>query len=59
MGGACPATAGPGVARTLAHFVAQFVADAPADAVRALQGLRDEQVAGARTVVGNVVALHR
>ncbi|MFG2134920.1 hypothetical protein ACGFNV_45255 [Streptomyces sp. NPDC048751] len=54
-----PATAAPGIARTIAHFVGQVLADAPTDAVQALQALRDEQVARARAVVENVVALHR
>ncbi|WP_432065660.1 hypothetical protein [Streptomyces sp. C10-9-1] len=54
-----PAMAAPGIARTLAHFVGQVLADAPPHAVRALQELRDEQVARACAVVENVVALHR
>ncbi|MEU1458102.1 hypothetical protein [Streptomyces avermitilis] len=54
-----PATAAPGIARTIAHFVGQVLVDAPTDAVQALQALRDEQVARARAVVENVVALHR
>ncbi|MEU0119444.1 hypothetical protein ABZ137_38645 [Streptomyces bobili] len=54
-----PATAAPGIARNIAHFVGQVLADAPTDAVQALQALRDEQVARARAVAENVVALHR
>jgi hypothetical protein len=54
-----PAAAAPGIARTIAHFVGQVLADAPTDVVRTLQALRDEQVARARAVVENVVALHR
>ncbi|MEV8529227.1 hypothetical protein AB0451_34650 [Streptomyces sp. NPDC052000] len=54
-----PAAAAPGIARTIAHFVGQVLADAPTDVVRALQALRDEQVERARAVVENVVALHR
>ncbi|MGX4695236.1 hypothetical protein [Streptomyces sp. JNUCC 63] len=54
-----PAAAAPGIARTIAHFVGQVLADAPTDVVRALQVLRDEQVERARAVVGSVVALHR
>ncbi|GGV91762.1 hypothetical protein [Streptomyces massasporeus] len=48
-----------GDAHTIAHFVGQVLADAPTDIVRALQELRDEQVARARAVVEKVVALHR
>lgn len=54
-----PATPAPGIARTIAHFVGQVLAAAPTDVVRALQELHDEQVARARAVVENVVALHR
>ncbi|MFJ1730811.1 hypothetical protein [Streptomyces sp. NPDC088254] len=54
-----PATAAPGIARTIAHFVRQVLADAPKDVVPALRALRDEQVARARAVMENVVALHR
>lgn len=54
-----PAAAAPGIARTIAHFVGQVLADAPTDVVRALQALRDEQVERARAVVETVVALHR
>lgn len=54
-----PAAASPGIARTIAHFVGQVLAAAPTDVLRALQELRDEQVARARAVVENVVALHR
>ncbi|MFF9090420.1 hypothetical protein ACF1BE_29315 [Streptomyces sp. NPDC014991] len=43
-----PAAAAPGIARTIAHFVGQVLADAPKDVVRALQELRDEQVERAR-----------
>ncbi|MFJ9675280.1 hypothetical protein ACIRP5_31370 [Streptomyces sp. NPDC101221] len=45
-----PAAAAPGIARTIAHFVGQVLADAPPDVVRALQELRDEQVERARAV---------
>ncbi|WP_431777043.1 hypothetical protein [Streptomyces cucumeris] len=54
-----PAAAAPGVARALAHFVGQVLADAPTDVVPTLRALRDEQVEWARAVVENVVALHR
>ncbi|MYY80828.1 MULTISPECIES: hypothetical protein [unclassified Streptomyces] len=54
-----PAAAAPGIARTIAHFVGQVLADAPTDAARTLRELRAEQVARARAVVENVVALHR
>ncbi|MCL7496080.1 hypothetical protein M8I34_32450 [Streptomyces sp. MCA2] len=54
-----PAAAAPGIARTIAHFVGQVLADAPTDVVQALQALRDEQVERARTVAASVVALHR
>lgn len=54
-----PAAAAPGIARTIAHFVGQVLADAPTDIIRALQALRDEQVEQARAVVETVVALHR
>jgi hypothetical protein len=54
-----PATAAPGIARIIAHFVSLVLADAPTDVIPALQELRDEQVARARAVVENVVALHR
>lgn len=54
-----PAAAAPGIARTIAHFVGQVLADAPKDVVPALRALRDEQVARACAVVENVVALHR
>ncbi|MEU5201000.1 hypothetical protein AB0G86_44365 [Streptomyces scabiei] len=54
-----PAAAAPGIARTIAHFVGQVLADAPKDVVPALWALRDEQVARACAVVENVVALHR
>ncbi|MFG2359951.1 hypothetical protein [Streptomyces sp. NPDC048521] len=59
MGHARPAAAAPGIARAIAHFVGQVLADAPTDAVRTLQELRDEQVARAGAVVENVVALQR
>ncbi|MGV9628560.1 hypothetical protein [Streptomyces sp. NPDC003487] len=59
MGTHAPTAAAPGIARTIAHFAGQVLADAPADVVRALPELRDEQVARARAVVENVVALHR
>jgi hypothetical protein len=54
-----PATAAPGIARTLAHFVGQVLTDAPKDVVQALQVLRDEHLERARAVVDSVVALHR
>ncbi|MFE9115857.1 hypothetical protein ACFYN9_40535 [Streptomyces collinus] len=54
-----PAAAAPGIARNIAHFAGQVLADAPTDAVRTLQALRDEQVERARVVVENVMALHR
>ncbi|MGW1811784.1 hypothetical protein [Streptomyces sp. NPDC002078] len=54
-----PAAATPGIARTIAHFVGQVLADAPKDVAQALQVLRDEQVERARAVVDTVVALHR
>ncbi|MFF9309234.1 hypothetical protein [Streptomyces sp. NPDC014777] len=54
-----PTAPAPGIARTIAHFVGPVLADAPTDVVRALPELRDEQVARARAVVENVVALHR
>ncbi|MEU1519011.1 hypothetical protein ABZ490_43930 [Streptomyces sp. NPDC005811] len=54
-----PEAAAPGIARTIAHFVGQVLANAPTDVVRALQTLRDEQVEQARAVVATVVALHR
>ncbi|MFF5315540.1 hypothetical protein [Streptomyces massasporeus] len=54
-----PAAAAPGIARTIAHFVAQVLADAPVSVVPALRALRDEQMERARAVVENVVALHR
>ncbi|WP_066956162.1 hypothetical protein [Streptomyces lushanensis] len=54
-----PAAAAPGIARTLAHFVGQVLADAPTDVVPALRALRDERVKRASAVVENVVALHR
>ncbi|MFG3043024.1 hypothetical protein ACGFYZ_39615 [Streptomyces sp. NPDC048330] len=38
-----PATAAPAIARALAHFVVQFLADAPTDAIRTLTDLRNEQ----------------
>ena len=53
-----PVTAAPGIARTIAHFVGQVLADAPKDVAPALRALRDEQVARACTVVENMVALH-
>ncbi|MEU7088098.1 hypothetical protein [Streptomyces achromogenes] len=59
MGHARPATAAPGIARTIAHFVGQVLADAPTAAVHTLRELRDEQVARVRAVVENVVAPHR
>ncbi|MFJ9742839.1 hypothetical protein [Streptomyces sp. NPDC101166] len=59
MGHARPAAAAPGIARTIAHFVGQVLADAPTDVVPALQELRDEQVPRTCAVVENVVALHR
>jgi len=37
-----PAAAAPGIARTIAHFVGQVLADAPKDVVRALQALRNQ-----------------
>ncbi|MHB6912836.1 hypothetical protein [Streptomyces sp. DB-54] len=46
-----PAAAAPRIARTIAHFVGQVLADTPADVLRALRMLRDEQVARARAVV--------
>ncbi|MGW2425612.1 hypothetical protein ACWC0C_41320 [Streptomyces sp. NPDC001709] len=59
MGHARPATAAPGIARTIAHFVGQVLADAPKDVIQALQVLRAEQVEQrARAVVDTVVALH-
>ncbi|MFI0915565.1 hypothetical protein [Streptomyces abikoensis] len=54
-----PAAAAPCIARTIAHFVGQVLADAPADVLRALRALRDEQVERAHAVVETVVALHR
>ncbi|WP_328834756.1 hypothetical protein [Streptomyces europaeiscabiei] len=54
-----PAAAAPGIARTIAHFVGQVLADAPTDVVRALQALRDEQAERACVVVETVVALYR
>ncbi|MGW2492608.1 hypothetical protein ACWCV9_36150 [Streptomyces sp. NPDC001606] len=54
-----PATAVPGIARIIAHFVGQVLADAPKDVVQALQALCDELVERARAVVDTVVALHR
>ncbi|MFF3967941.1 hypothetical protein ACFYZI_41110 [Streptomyces griseorubiginosus] len=54
-----PATAAPGIARTIAHFVGQLLADAPTYFAPALRALRDEQVARACAVVENVVPLHR
>jgi hypothetical protein len=54
-----PAAAAPEIARTIAHFVGQVLADAPTDVVQALQALRDEQGERVRTVVETVVALHR
>lgn len=53
------AAAAAGIARTIAHFVGQVLADAPTDVLRALRALRDEQVERARAVVETVVALHR
>ncbi|MER6445427.1 hypothetical protein [Streptomyces venezuelae] len=49
-----PAAAAPCIARTIAHFVGQVLADTPANILRAL---RDEQVERARAVE-TVVALH-
>ncbi|MER6564573.1 hypothetical protein ABT300_44115 [Streptomyces sp. NPDC001027] len=43
-----PATAAPGIAHTIAHFVGRILANAPTDAIQALQALRDEQAARAR-----------
>ena len=54
-----PAAAAPGIARTIAHFVGQVLADALTDVVQALQELRDGHVELARTVVETVVALRR
>ncbi|MCK8438542.1 hypothetical protein G3I77_37810 [Streptomyces sp. D2-8] len=53
-----PAAAAPGIARTIAHFVGQVLADASTDIARTLQGLRDEQVTRARAVLESVVSLH-
>ncbi|OEJ30077.1 hypothetical protein [Streptomyces subrutilus] len=41
-----PAAAAPGIARTIAHFVGQVLADAPTDVLRALQALRDNRWSG-------------
>jgi hypothetical protein len=54
-----PAAAAPQIARTLAHFVGQVLADTPTDVIPALRELSDEQVARARAAVENVLALHR
>ncbi|WP_371640762.1 hypothetical protein [Streptomyces virginiae] len=54
-----PAAAAPCIARTIARFVGQVLADTPANILRTLRVLRDEQVKRARAVVETVVALHR
>jgi hypothetical protein len=44
------------IARTIAHFVGQVLANAPKDVV---QALHDEHVERAPAVVDSVVVLHR
>ncbi|MFC9625804.1 hypothetical protein ACFTXM_39550 [Streptomyces sp. NPDC056930] len=45
-----PAAAAPGMARTIAHFVGQVLADEPKDVIRALEAMRDEHVQRSRAV---------
>ncbi|MFK0050536.1 hypothetical protein ACIQU4_41850 [Streptomyces sp. NPDC090741] len=54
---ATPASAAPGIARTIAHFVGQILADEPKDVVRALEVLRHEYVERARVAVDSGVTL--
>ncbi|MFJ9412472.1 hypothetical protein [Streptomyces sp. NPDC101393] len=44
---ACPGTALPGIARCIAHFTAQILADNPQDVTRTLEAMRDERMARA------------
>ncbi len=41
-----PAAAAPGIARTIAHFVGQVLADAPTGVLRAVRALRDDRWSG-------------
>ncbi|MFI8281218.1 hypothetical protein ACIGBH_41485 [Streptomyces sp. NPDC085929] len=60
MATSSPASAAPGIARTIAHyFVGQVLADEPKDVIRALEVLRDEYVERARAAEDCVVPLHR
>ncbi|WP_148591644.1 hypothetical protein [Streptomyces sp. WAC01526] len=47
---ACPRTALPGIARCIAHFTAQVLADVPQNVTRTLEAMRNEYLERARAV---------
>lgn len=54
-----PATAGPGIARSIAHFTGRILADDPQDVAATLRTIRDEHLVRARAQYAVAAGAHQ